>query len=66
MKKIKNARRHTKKGVILLEKENSIWKELKKYGIHNEKELDDAISKTKLLNISCFVSKEGVNTNENC
>lgn len=45
-------------------KEDLIWKELKKYGIHNEKELDEAISKTT-LNISCFVSKEGVVTNEN-
>lgn len=45
-------------------KEDLIWKELKKYGIHNEKELDEAISKTA-LNISCFVSKEGGITNEN-
>lgn len=37
-------------------KEDSIWKELKKYGIHNEKELDEAISKLT-LNISCFVSE---------
>lgn len=36
--------------------EDLIWKELKKYGIHNEKELDEAISKTT-LNISGFVTK---------
>lgn len=48
------------------EEEKNIWKRLKKYGIHNEQELDESIKKLKLLNISCFVSKEGVNTNENC
>jgi hypothetical protein len=48
---------------MLLEK--TIWKELKKYGIHNEKELDEAIKKINLLNISCFIYKEGVNANEN-
>ena len=53
---------HWKGGIPL--QEDSIWKELKKYGIHNEKELDEAISKTA-LNISCFVSKEGGITNEN-
>ena len=42
-----------------------IWRELKKYGIHNEKELDEAIKTIKLLNISCFIYKEGVNANEN-
>jgi len=43
---------------LIGEKNNEalIWKELKKYGIHNEKELDEAISKTT-LNISCFVTK---------
>lgn len=44
--------------------EQKIWKELKKYGIHNEKELDEAIEKT-ILNISCFVTKEGEVLNEN-
>ncbi len=34
-----------------------IWKELKKYGIHNEQELDDAIKNMKPLNIGGFVNK---------
>lgn len=34
-----------------------LWKELKKFGINNEKELDEAIAKMKLLNIGCFVNK---------
>lgn len=48
------------------EREKRIWKELKKDGITNEKELEEAIKKMKLLNIGCFVNKvEGVNKNEN-
>lgn len=34
-----------------------IWKELKKDGITNEKELDRAIAEMKLLNIGGFVNK---------
>ena len=41
---------------ILMNNE-TIWKELKKYGIHNEKELDDAIKNMKPLNIGGFVNK---------
>lgn len=63
MKRNKKCETTHKKGVMLLEK--TIWKELKKYGIHNEKELDEAIKKINLLNISCFIYKEGVNANEN-
>ncbi len=34
----------------------SIWKALAKYGIHTEKELDEAIKKMIPLNIGCMVS----------
>lgn len=34
-----------------------VWKELKKYGIHNEKELDEALEKMTPLNIGGFVNK---------
>lgn len=44
-------------------KEDLIWKKLKKYGIHNEKELDDVIKNT-IFNISCFVTKERRERNE--
>lgn len=33
-----------------------IWKELAKDGIYNEKQLDEAIKKMKLLNIGGFVN----------
>lgn len=46
------------------ENDKKIWKELKKYGITNEKELDEAIKKIN-LNISCFVNKLEVSANEN-
>lgn len=39
------------------EREKAIWKELAKDGIHNEKELDEAIRNMKPLNIGGFVSK---------
>jgi len=39
-----------------LTKMEKMWKELKKYGIHNEKELDEAIAKMKPLNIGGFVN----------
>lgn len=39
------------------QQEYRIWKELAKYGIHNEKELDEAIKNMKLLNIGGFVNK---------
>lgn len=41
-----------------------IWKELKKYGITNEKELDEAIANMKPLNIGGFVSKIPVDNEE--
>lgn len=47
------------------EREKFIWKELAKDGIHNEKELDEAIKKMKPLNIGGFVNKLEVNNNEN-
>lgn len=34
----------------------SIWKALAQYGIHTEKELDEAIQSMKPLNIGCMVS----------
>lgn len=34
-----------------------IWKELKKYGIHNEQELDEALKNMKPLNIGGFVNE---------
>ncbi len=44
------------------DKEKRIWKELAKDGIHNEKELDEAIKNMKLLNIGGFVNKlENIN-----
>jgi len=33
-----------------------VWKALAKYGIHSEKELEEALKKTKPLDISCMVS----------
>ncbi len=33
-----------------------VKKELLKYGIHNEKELDEAIKKMQPINIGCMVS----------
>jgi len=45
--------------------EKQIWKELKKYGIHNEKELDEAISNTR-LNISGFVTKPTIHKKIKC
>ena len=39
------------------EREKRIWKELAKDGIHNEKELDEAIKKMTPLNIGGFVNK---------
>lgn len=47
------------------DREKRIWKELAKDGIHNEKELDNAIKNMKLLNIGGFVNKLEVVTNEN-
>ena len=47
------------------EREKSIWKELAKDGIHNEKELDEAIKNMKPLNIGGFVNKFEVIKNEN-
>ncbi len=47
------------------EREKNIWKELAKDGIHNEKELDEAIKNMKLLNIGGFVNKLEVVENEN-
>lgn len=47
------------------EMEKSIWKELAKDGIHNEKELDEAIKNMKPLNIGGFVNKLEVIKNEN-
>ena len=47
------------------EREKNIWKELAKDGIHNEKELDEAIKNMKLLNIGGFVNKVEVVENEN-
>ncbi len=48
------------------EKEKRIWRELAKDGIHNEKELDEAIKKMKPLNIGGFVNRLEVVENENC
>lgn len=42
---------------IKLTKMEKLWNELKKYGIHNEEELDEAIAKMKPLNIGGFVNK---------
>ena len=39
------------------EREKAIWKELAKDGIHNEKELDEAIRNMKPLNIGGFINK---------
>ena len=39
------------------EREKAIWKELAKDGIHNEKELDEAIKNMKPLNIGGFITK---------
>ncbi len=50
---------------MLNEREKRIWKELEKDGIHNEKELNDAIKNMKLLNIGGFVNKLEVCKNEN-
>lgn len=61
MKRNKKCETTHKKGVMLLE----LWKKLKKYGIHNEKELDEAIKKINLLNISCFIYKAELIANEN-
>lgn len=47
------------------EREKVIWKELAKDGIHNEKELDEAIRNMKPLNIGGFINKlEEVCSNE--
>jgi len=35
---------------------DKVWKALARYGIHSEKELDEAIKNTKPINISCMVS----------
>lgn len=35
---------------------NKVWKALAAYGIHSEKELDEAIKNMKPLNIGCMVS----------
>lgn len=50
---------------MLTPREKLIWKELAKDGIHNEKELDEAIKKMKPLNIGGFVNKLEVIENEN-
>ena len=42
----------------------NLWKELKKCGITNEKELDEAIAKMKPLNIGGFVNKTPKNNEE--
>lgn len=42
----------------------NLWKELKKSGITNEKELDEAIAKMKPLNIGGFVNKVTNNNEE--
>ena len=42
----------------------NLWKELKKFGITNEKELDEAIANMKPLNIGCFVNKVPKNNEE--
>ena len=42
----------------------NLWKQLKKYGITNEKELDEAIAKMKPLNIGGFVNKVMKNDKE--
>ena len=42
----------------------NLWKELKKFGITNEKELDEAIAKMKPLNIGGFVNKTPKNNEE--
>ena len=42
----------------------NLWKELKKFGINNEKELDEAIAKMKPLNIGGFVNKVQKNNEE--
>lgn len=47
------------------EREKRIWKELAKDGIHNEKELDEAIKKMTPLNIGGFVNKLEVINDEN-
>lgn len=36
--------------------QKNIWKELRKDGITNEKELDEALKKIVLINIGCFVN----------
>lgn len=46
------------------EREKLIWKELAKDGIHNEKELDEAIRKMKPINIGGFINKLEVSGNE--
>ncbi len=38
------------------QKIDKVWKALAKYGIHSEKELDEALKNMKPLNISCMVS----------
>lgn len=35
---------------------DKVWKALAKYGVHNEKELDEALKNMVPLNISCMVS----------
>lgn len=35
---------------------DKVWKALAKYGVHSEKELDEALKNMAPLNISCMVS----------
>jgi hypothetical protein len=43
----------------------AIWKELAKYGIHSERDLDKAIENMTPLNIGCMVSPVKIANLEN-
>ena len=43
---------------------DNVWKALAKYGIHSEKELNEAIKNMKPLNIGCMISPVNLNRNQ--
>lgn len=43
---------------------DKVWKALEKYGIHSEKELNEAIKNMKPLNIGCMISPVNLNRNQ--
>lgn len=43
---------------------DKVWKALAKYGIHSEKELNEAIKNMKPLNIGCMISPVNLNRNQ--